>query len=1011
MPKLVRSMTTPENRRDHLAEIGGCEIPPVNELKELEPVIKERRILPLGQALNGRRIADLNPVETSDQLQPILTALRTDRSKYFECHTPAMASMIGKTELRSFEWQANGEESWQPVTLPHYGEPVGPAETRYRTTFRLEPGQLDARIPFIRFTGVDYKAHVFINDQYVGSHEGFFSPFAFDISRFARPGDNTLLVRVENDFTCLGESQHHKAQDIDGDKIYAATNHGYDEPNSGWHHCPPGMGIHGKVFLEMRPPVHLDDIFVRPLEDLKSAEVWIEVLNTHRLRIPVRLSLSIYGDNFKESVIEGEPLWNELQTGGIPDARDNRLLEAGVGRNFYRFRIDLPQARKWTPGTPWLYQAQVALSDTEGKRLDNRTRTFGMRWFSFEKWQDLQGMPMLNGDPIRLRGANTMGHEQRCVMTGDLDQLREDLLLAKACHMNFLRFTQRPVQEEVYDACDRMGILTQTDLPLFAYLRRNQFAEALRQCQEMERIVRSHPCNVLISYINEPFPDDRKRRTHRHLIREDLERFFHAATEAVHVENPDRMVKPADGDYNPPTWGLPDNHCYTLWYQSHGLDTGKLHKGYWLPTKSGWHYGCGEYGAEGLDTRDLMERLCPPEWLPSGDEGAGDWTPAAIPRAQSWKFGRLFYDKPGSADEWIRKSRQHQANATRIMTEAFRRDPRNVSSAIHLFIDAWPTGWMKAIVDTERCPKPAYFAYREALTPLMISLRSDRDKLFSGENHLVDVWICNDSNENHSQGRIEWRLMGPACAGDLSGSVQAVVEQCRPTYQGTLSIPVPDVADRTRLHLKAVFFQGDMAVHQQIIHFEAFPKPAANPEFSDSERVRFCTDQEEYQSKKDELDAFVNAGGRLVLLEFPQGEYEVAGNCFSIRDTSMAPRYFVSRGTGHPLVEGLMENDFAWWYDLETDRPGPVASTVVVASTPAIPVITTTNHGWLEAENPLGLVVAEFLAGEGSVVVSQLHLSGRIRYNPTAWIFADRLSEFFPSNRTFSKPRTLTHSQ
>ena len=60
------------------------------------------------------------------------------------------------------------------------------------------------------------------------------------------------------------------------------------------------------------------------------------------------------------------------------------------------------------------------------------------------------------------------------------------------------------------------------------------------------------------------------------------------------------------------------------------------------------------------------------------------------------------------------------------MTEAFRRDDRMVSNAIHLFIDAWPSGWMKSIMDCKRIPKQAYFAYRDALAPLLVSLRTDR---------------------------------------------------------------------------------------------------------------------------------------------------------------------------------------------------------------------------------------------------------------------------------------------
>jgi beta-galactosidase/beta-glucuronidase len=83
----------------------------------------------------------------------------------------------------------------------------------------------------------------------------------------------------------------------------------------------------------------------------------------------------------------------------------------------------------------------------------------------------------------------------------------DDILLAKLTHMNFIRMTQLPVQPEVYEYCDKLGLLTQTDLPLFGVLRRNQWMEAVRQAEEMERLVRRHPCNVLVTYINERFPN------------------------------------------------------------------------------------------------------------------------------------------------------------------------------------------------------------------------------------------------------------------------------------------------------------------------------------------------------------------------------------------------------------------------------------------------------------------------------------------------------------------------
>jgi hypothetical protein len=77
------------------------------------------------------------------------------------------------------------------------------------------------------------------------------------------------------------------------------------------------------------------------------------------------------------------------------------------------------------------------------------------------------------------------------------------------------------------------------------------------------------------------------------------------------------------------------------------------------------------------------------------------------------------------------------------MAEAFRRDNRMVSFAIHLFIDAFPSGWMKTIMDCDRNPKPAYFAYRDSLSPILASVRTDRLTYFSGIerclNHRAEI--------------------------------------------------------------------------------------------------------------------------------------------------------------------------------------------------------------------------------------------------------------------------------
>ena len=92
------------------------------------------------------------------------------------------------------------------------------------------------------------------------------------------------MVKVENDFIMLGNSADWGflpgGAEYQGDKIFACGGPCWDDPAVGWHECPPGMGIYQDVTIEARRPVHLHDIFVRPLDEQGKAEAWIEVFNS-----------------------------------------------------------------------------------------------------------------------------------------------------------------------------------------------------------------------------------------------------------------------------------------------------------------------------------------------------------------------------------------------------------------------------------------------------------------------------------------------------------------------------------------------------------------------------------------------------------------------------------------------------------------------------------------------------------------------------------------------------------
>ena len=294
-----------------------------SELCFPEPVPIPDTVLPFSPESEVIEISHPERPNNAAELSRALALLRKQTSRYLENHAAEFVDTRSRRYLDSFDWRIEveadrkgalsvfeGDGSWIEVAVPHYGEPIGKAATYYRTVFQA-PDRTEGERIYLHFDGVDYKAHVFINGYYVGSHEGFFAPFEFDITNTLNPAENVLLVRVENDYICMGNDDPPAADgapgaDHQGDKLYAATGVGYDDPLHGWHHCPPGMGIYQTVYLETRSSLHIRDIFVRPKPEDESAQVWIEVQNDRGEEVSVRIEYSIYGRNFDETVLEHE---------------------------------------------------------------------------------------------------------------------------------------------------------------------------------------------------------------------------------------------------------------------------------------------------------------------------------------------------------------------------------------------------------------------------------------------------------------------------------------------------------------------------------------------------------------------------------------------------------------------------------------------------------------------------------------------------------------------------------
>ena len=392
------------------------------------------------------------------------------------------------------------------------------------------------------------------------------------------------------------------------------------------------------------------------------------------------------------------------------------------------------------------------------------------------------------------------------------------------------------------------------------------------------------------------------------------------------------------------------SYSYPMWYNGHGIDIGRLHRGYWLPVKPGWYYGCGEYGAEGLDSAEVMEECYPREWMRE------PFDPGRIVRSQTKSFSGFFYDTQEDMQGWISRSQRYQAFAARMMTEAFRRDDRMVSNAIHLFIDAWPSGWMKSIMDCKRIPKQAYFAYRDALAPLLVSLRTDRFAYTAGETIQIEAFLCNDTAKSGAY-TLAFELYNEQNKLIQTGRVPAHADACRAAYIASAEFPAETAQDRETLTLRAVLLDGNGDVvndaEQKLTVFQ---------------------------------DVTVVPNDNVVILKLEPGLHTVAGETVTVKPCGMLPLHFVSRKTGHPAVDEFKEQDFSYWYDAKEDCITPLLDTTFTVEG-FTPILLSNNMDEQGNWGPV-LAAAEKLYEGKHYVICQLDLR---QENPVAKRFLRNL--------------------
>ena len=343
--------------------------------------------------------------------------------------------------------QLNNDPNWTLLRVP---APVNPPPDRYQgcvwyvTSFHLPPDWRGGRTRLV-FLAANYVADVWLNREWLGYHEGGYTPFVFDVSDHLRQGENLLYVRVDNI----------PWRPKRGEPTPKWLNHKDIVPYvcaDWWNYG----GILRDVYLEGLPATHVVRLdahggFEGEIPKLEGRVLVQGPVLPERVQLrltPFRRDRSL---EFRLDLCAGDEILLETE---IP------LVRIAPDLAYGRFALPVPDAKPWTPETPHLYLLQARLPSG-----DQFTTQIGFRDVRTE------GARLLwNGEPIFLNGVSR--HEDypltgRALSYADMWKVYRDLELIKEMGANFLRFSHYPNHPMTGLLTDRIGLIGWEEIPVY----------------------------------------------------------------------------------------------------------------------------------------------------------------------------------------------------------------------------------------------------------------------------------------------------------------------------------------------------------------------------------------------------------------------------------------------------------------------------------------------------------------------------------------------------------------
>lgn len=276
----------------------------------------------------------------------------------------------------------------------------------YKKTFSVSQKK-DSR-QFLHFGAVNYIADVYLNGEKLGSHEGGFTPFQFEITDKVKQGDNTLIVKVDN---------HRLENGIPG--------YGYDWLNYG--------GITRDVNIIETRNTYIEDYFIQlKVGSLNNVLGWIQ-LNGEKTNQKIKVKIPELNIVYK-----------------------TKTDKTGFAKVEFSSRFKL-----WSPECPKLYKVIVE-SET-----DSIADEIGFRSIEVQGSKVL-----LNKEPVFIKAVNIHEENPlKKSRAFSLEDARLLLNSAKELGCNLVRLAHYPHSENMIKEAERMGLMVWSELPVYQNIK------------------------------------------------------------------------------------------------------------------------------------------------------------------------------------------------------------------------------------------------------------------------------------------------------------------------------------------------------------------------------------------------------------------------------------------------------------------------------------------------------------------------------------------------------------